>query len=53
MVESDGIIKSRCKELRKIIDRIDKNHNYYSTNPTIKGPLDFLKLVIDNWFYIV
>lgn len=53
MVESDGIIKSRCKELRKIIDRIDKNHNYYSTNPTIKGALDFLKLVIDNWFYIV
>ena len=53
MVESDGIIKSRCKELRKIIDIIDKNHNYYSTNPTIKGPLDFLKLVIDNCFYIV
>lgn len=50
MVESDGIKQSEGEELKKIMDRIDKNYDYYSTNPMIKRTFDFLKLVIDSWF---
>lgn len=50
MVESDGIIQSESEELQKIMNRIDRNYGYYSTNPMIKGTFDFLKLVVDNWF---
>lgn len=50
MVESDGIKQSEGEELKKIMDRIDKNYDYYSTNPMIKNTFDFLKLVIDSWF---
>ena len=53
MVESDGIIQSESEELQKIIKRIDRNYDYYSTNPMIKGTFDFLKLVVDNWFKTV
>lgn len=50
MVESDGIKQSEGEELKKIMDRIDKNYDYYSTNPMKKRTFDFLKLVIDSWF---
>jgi abortive infection bacteriophage resistance protein len=50
MVESDGIRKSEGEELKKIITRIDKNIDYYSSNQKIKGTLDFLKMVVDSWF---
>lgn len=53
MVESDGIIQSESEELQKIIKRIDRNYDYYSTNPMIKGTFDFLKLAVDNWFKTV
>ena len=33
--------------------RIDRNYDYYSTNPMIKGTFDFLKMVVDNWFKTV
>lgn len=47
MVESEGIKRSESLELQKIMDRIDKNYDYYKTNPMIKGTFDFLKLVVD------
>lgn len=50
MVESEGIKQSESLELQKIMDRIDKNYDYYKTNPMIKGTFDFLKLVVDSWF---
>lgn len=53
VVESDGIIQSESEELQKIIKRFDRNYDYYSTNPMIKGTFDFLKLVVDNWFKTV
>lgn len=53
MVESAGILKSESEELQKIVKRIDKNYNYYSTNTMIKGTFDFLKMVVDSWFKTV
>jgi len=50
MVESDGIKQSESEELKKIMSRVDKNYDYYKTNPMIKGTFDFLKLVVDSWF---
>jgi abortive infection bacteriophage resistance protein len=50
MVGSDGIRKSESDELKRITIRIDKNINYYKSNQKIKGTLDFLKMVVDNWF---
>lgn len=50
MVRSDGIRQSECEELKKIVNRIDKNYDYYNKNSTIKGSLDFIKLVVDSWF---
>ncbi len=50
MVESDRIKHSESEELKKIMDRLDKNADYYKTNPMIKGTFDFLKLVVDSWF---
>lgn len=50
MVGSTGIRKSESDELKKIINRIDRNYGYYETNPMIKGTFDFLKMVVDNWF---
>ncbi len=52
MVESDGIRKHEGNELKKVLQRMDKNYNYYDTNFMIRGTLDFLKLVIDSWFII-
>lgn len=52
MVESDGIRKHESNELKKVLQRMDKNYNYYDTNFMIQGTLDFLKLVIDSWFII-
>ena len=53
MVESDGIKKSESEEIQKIIKKINKNYENYSTNPMIKGTFDFLKMVVDNWFKTV
>ena len=53
MVESDGIKKSESEEIQKVMKRIDRNYDYYSTNPMIKGTFDFLKMVVDNWFKTV
>ena len=53
MVESAAILKSESEELQKIVKRIDKNYNYYSTNTMIKGTFDFLKMVVDSWFKMV
>ena len=50
MVESEGIKWSESEELKKIMERVDKNYDYYNTNPMIKGTFDFLKLVVDSWF---
>lgn len=50
MVESDGIKHSESKELKKILNRVDKNYDYYKSNQMIKGTFDFLKLVVDSWF---
>lgn len=50
MVESEGIKRSESEELKKIMERVDKNYDYYNTNPMIKGTFDFLKLVVDSWF---
>ena len=50
MVESDGIRRFESEELKKIMNRVDKNYDYYKTNPMIKGTFDFLKLVVDSWF---
>lgn len=53
MVESDGIKKSESEEIQKVMKRIDRSYDYYSTNPMIKGTFDFLKMVVDNWFKTV
>ena len=53
MVESDGIKKSESEEIQKVMKRIDRNYDYYRTNPMIKGTFDFLKMVVDNWFKTV
>ena len=45
MVESEGIKRSESEDLKKIMERVDKNYDYYNTNPMIKGTFDFLKLV--------
>ena len=50
MVKSDGLKQSESKELKEIMERVDKNYDYYKTNPMIKGTFDFLKLVVDSWF---
>ena len=50
MVESEGIKRSESEDLKKIMERVDKNYDYYNTNPMIKGTFDFLKLVVDSWF---
>ena len=50
MVESEGIKRSESEDLKKIMERVDKNYDYYNTNPMIKGTFDFLKLVLDSWF---
>ena len=50
MVESEGIKRSESEDLKKIMGRVDKNYDYYNTNPMIKGTFDFLKLVVDSWF---
>lgn len=50
MVESEGIKRSESEDLKKIMERVDKNYDYYNTNPMIKGSFDFLKLVVDSWF---
>lgn len=50
MVGSEGIKHFECEELQRIMKRIDKNYDYYKTNPMIRGTFDFLKLVVDNWF---
>lgn len=44
MVESDGIKKSESEELQKAMKRIDRNYDYYSKNPMIKGTFDFTDL---------
>ena len=53
ILESDGIKKSESEEIQKVMKRIDRNYDYYSTNPMIKGTFDFLKMVVDNWFKTV
>lgn len=53
MVESDGILKCESEELQKVMKRVNKNCDYYSTNSMIKGTFDFLKLVVDSWFEAV
>ena len=50
MVESEGIKRSESEDLKKIMERVDNNYDYYNTNPMIKGTFDFLKLVVDSWF---
>ena len=50
MVESEGIKRSESEDFKKIMERVDKNYDYYNTNPMIKGTFDFLKLVVDSWF---
>lgn len=50
MVESEGIKRSESEDLKKIMERVDKNYDYYKTNSMIKGTFDFLKLVVDSWF---
>ena len=50
MVESEGIKRSESEDLKKIMEHVDKNYDYYNTNPMIKGTFDFLKLVVDSWF---
>lgn len=50
MVESEGIKRSESEDIKKIMERVDKNYDYYNTNPMIKGTFDFLKLVVDSWF---
>ena len=50
MVESEGIKRSESKDLKKKMERVNKNYDYYNTNPMIKGTFDFLKLVVDSWF---
>ena len=50
MVESEGIKRSESEDLKKIMERVDKNYDFYNTNPMIKGTFDFLKLVVDSWF---
>lgn len=47
------IKKSESEEIQKVMKRIDRNYDYYSTNPMIKGTFDFLKMVVDNWFKTV
>ena len=50
MVESEGIKRSESEDLKKIMERVDKNYDYCNTNPMIKGTFDFLKLIVDSWF---
>lgn len=50
MVESEGIRKAEAEELQRVVKRMDKHKDYYKTNPMISSTLDFLKMVIDNWF---
>lgn len=41
MVESEGIKRSESEDLKKIMERVNKNYDYYNTNPMIKGTFDF------------
>lgn len=50
LVECDEIENFECEKLREIMKRVNKHYDYYKTNPMIKSTLDFLKLVVDNWF---
>ena len=50
MVTSEGIRKIESENLQKVVKRMMRNYEYYQENPNIKGTLDFLKLVVDNWF---
>ncbi|MCH4039190.1 MAG: Abi family protein [Lachnospiraceae bacterium] len=52
MVSSAGLRQSETNGLHEVVDRIKKHYEFYEDNPTIKSSLDFLKLVIDNWFPI-
>ena len=50
MVTSDGVHVSEGKALKEVVERMNKNLDYYLNNDTISTSFAFLKLVIDNWF---
>lgn len=52
MVKSTGIVKKEKAKLKKLIERMEKNSDYYVDNAIVKSSYDFLKLVVDNWFLI-
>lgn len=50
MVVSSGLKETEAQELHKIVERIDKNYEYYDGNMMVSSSLSFLKMVIDSWF---
>jgi len=50
LVVSEGIRSNECDKMKKVVDRMFKNNEYYNRNDVIYGTFNFLKLVVDNWF---
>jgi len=51
MVCSEGLRSAECENLGKVKDRMFKNSDYYKNNQMIRNTIDFLKMIIDNWFF--
>lgn len=49
-VTSKGIHKHESIELNKLVERMFLNIEIYNNNETIKTSLEFMKIVVDNWF---
>ena len=50
IVTSQGVHEHESEALKKVIERMYKNIDYYAENDTITTTFKFLKLVVDNWF---
>lgn len=49
-VTSKGVHEHVAEELKRVVNRMHKNIDFYSDNDTITTTFNFLKLVVDNWF---
>lgn len=50
IVTSKGVHEHEWKALKDVVERMQRNINYYSKNDAITTSFNFLKLVVDNWF---
>lgn len=50
MVTSQSVLQKESEKLNDFTKRMLKNIDYYQDNDVIKTTLNFLKMVIDNWY---